>query len=310
MAGVAQALLPAGLDVAAFDDLHDDVARWLPLISDIAAAHVPAGTPVRPAAEGTVLVALLGSSQVIKLYPPLLRDHFEFEQETLRCLQPLALAVPTPRLLASGERDGWPFLLMSQLPGRVLTAAWPGLAEDQKCALLQRLGELVTQVQTSPLGRLPQLAPDWPQFLADQRRRCAERQRRTGLPVHLLAGLAAFVEGPLPTGPAVLLTGEYTPMNLLHDGQNLCGLFDFGDGLVGPAAYDWLGPLCFMAAGHRDRCDAFLRGLGQSLDRSWRLPLLRLLLLHRYSHLPAQLALPGWQQATDFETLAEQLWPD
>ena len=306
-------LLPSGLDTAAFDALHDDVARWQPLVAAIAARHVPPGTPVLPMAEGTVLVALLGSRQVIKLYPPLLRDHFEFEQEALRCLQQRPLAVPTPRLLASGQQDGWPYLLMDQLPGQVLTGLWPGLAEADKCALLRQLGTLVAQVQALPLGRLPTLAPDWPVFLAGQRARCAGRQQRTGLPAHLLDGLDDFLAGPVPEGPPVLLTGEYTPMNLLvdsgPDGTRLCGLFDFGDGLVGPGAYDWLGPLCFLAAGHRARCDAFLHGLGQPAGRAWRLPLLRLLLLHRYSHLPAQLALPGWQQAPDFETLAQWLWP-
>lgn len=309
MAEALGPLWPAGLDVAAFDALHDQPARWLPLISRIAAEFVPPGTPVRAASGGTVLVAMLGRSQVLKLYPPLLRDHFEFEQEALRCLQQHALAVPTPRLLASGERDGWPYLLMSQLTGQALSTVWPGLAEDRKCALLQQIGELMVQVQALPPGRLALLAPEWPAFLAGQRLRCAARQLRTGLPAQLQAGLDAFLDGPLPTGPSVLLTGEFTPMNLLCEGQALSGLFDFGDGLVGPGAYDWLGPLCFMAAGHRGRCDAFLRGLGQAGNRHWRMPLLRLLLLHRYSNLQAQLAWPGWQQAPDFETLARCLWP-
>ena len=39
-------------------------------------------------------------------------------------------------------------------------------------------------------------------------------------------------------------------MNLLYQ-AGLSGMFDFGDGLVGPAAYDWLGPLSFLAAGER-----------------------------------------------------------
>jgi hypothetical protein len=39
-------------------------------------------------------------------------------------------------------------------------------------------------------------------------------------------------------------------------------------------------------------------------DRRQREPLLRLLLLHRYSHLKAQIAVPGWQAAPDFPALA------
>jgi hygromycin-B 7''-O-kinase len=60
-----------------------------------------------------------------------------------------------------------------------------------------------------------------------------------------------FLQGPVPEGPDVILTGEYTPFNLLHQGGGLSALFDFGDGLVGPREYDWLGPMCFLAAGTR-----------------------------------------------------------
>ena len=128
------------------------------------------------------------------------------------------------------------------------------------------------------------------------------------------AKVEAFIAGPVPEGPAVLLTGEYTPMNLLHGGppggDGLAGMFDFGDGLVGPREYDWLGPLCFLAAGHAARCDAFMAGYGAGAWREQRLALMRLLLLHRYSHLPIQLATcPGWEAAPSFEALAETIWP-
>jgi hygromycin-B 7''-O-kinase len=86
-------------------------------------------------------------------------------------------------------------------------------------------------------------------------------------------------------------------------------MFDFGDGLVGPREYDWLGPLCFLAAGHARRCDAFMSGYGAAPSRAWRLPLMRLLLLHRYSHLRAQIAHEGWERAESFEALAELIWP-
>ena len=98
-------------------------------------------------------------------------------------------------------------------------------------------------------------------------------------------------------------------MNLLVDGARLAGMYDFGDGLLGPGAYDWLGPLCFLAAGKPARCAALLQGLGVTRwDAELRQRLLRLLLLHRYSALRGQIALPGWQQAPTFEALAELLW--
>ena len=114
----------------------------------------------------------------------------------------------------------------------------------------------------------------------------------------------------MPEGQDVILTGEYTPFNLLHQGSGLSGMFDFGDGLVGPHEYDWLGPLCFLAAGDAARIDALFDGYhGRPFDRSLREALLRLMLLHRYSHLKAQIAMPDWQAAPDFGTLAALIWP-
>ena len=267
------------------------------MVQSIAARLGP--EPVVQMPVGTVLVALLGSTRVLKLYPPFLRDHFEFECAALARLGG-QLSVPTPVLLQTGEHQGWPWLLMTQLAGEPLTAVWPGLTEAQQCALLFDLGALAAEVHALPVGNMARHAPRWSDFLAGQRTRCAARQQRTGLPPHLLEQLEAFLNGELPQGPDAILTGEYTPMNLLARQGGLCGMFDFGDGLVGPREYDWLGPLCFLAAGNAARCSAFLGGYGATLNAAQRLALLRLLLLHRYSNLPLQLPVAGWQNAPSF----------
>jgi hygromycin-B 7''-O-kinase len=306
--------LPTGISVQDFDALHDEPGAWH---GDIAAlAHqLQLPQPLVQMEEGTALVAVLGGDgpapkQVLKLYPPFLHDHFLFERAALRQVQG-QLSLPTPALLASGDHGGWPYLVISFLPGVPLVQRWSGLPEATRCQVLRQIGQVAAQVQRLPVGDLAALAPDWPQFMQRQRAGCHGRQQRTGLPAHLLQQLEQFLNGPVPTGDPVILTGEYTPMNLMFDDSTgtLCGMFDFGDGLVGPPAYDWLGPLAFLAAGNAQRCQAFMSGLGQVLDPALRLALLRLLLLHRYSNLKAQLALPGWQGCASFEDLAEALWP-
>jgi hygromycin-B 7''-O-kinase len=298
--------LPGEISVADFDALHDDPAAWRAVVASIAAEHGSAG--VEPIEEGTVLVARIDGQRILKVYPPFLRDHFEFECAMLAALQG-RLALPTPQLLATGTRDGWPYLLMSRLVGEPLTASWPRMDEDHRLALLDALGALAAQVHALPVGDVVQRAPDWAVFVQGQRERCGGRQQRTGLPPHLLAQLPDFIAGALPEGPPVLLTGEYTPFSLFTVDNRLAAMFDFGDGLVGPREYDWLGPLCFLAAGDARRCARFMHGYGAALDPGSRLRLLRMLLLHRYSNLPAQIAHPGWQQAATFEDLAASIWP-
>lgn len=295
---------------AEFDALHDEPQRWQPLLNELARGLGLHGT-VQPLGEGTVLVAGVGDAQVLKLYPPFLHDHWAFERGLLQRLQG-RLAVPTPELQASGEQQGWAWTVMSRLPGQPLSQRWAELDEARRCALLRQIGALAAQVHALPVGEQAALAPRWSEFIARQRAGCLARQRRTGLPEHLLAQVEAFVEGPLPEEQDVLLTGEYTPMNLLVDaaGERLTGMFDFGDGLIGPAAYDWGGPLCFLAAGHGERVAAFFAGYGQVFDEAVRERQLRLLLLHRYSHLPLQLAsCPAWAEARNLTELAQRIWP-
>ena len=302
--------LPEYIDPASFDAMQGDTARWHEVVASIAAKHSSA--PCRPTNAGTVLVGLVGDTRVVKLYPPFLRDHFEFEQAALQQLGG-RLSVPTPELVASGECRGWPYLVMTQLAGEPLTRVWTTLPGPRKCELLDSLGQLAAEVHALPPRGLQDLAPAWPLFLQAQHAGCRQRQQRTQLPVQLQAQLEPFLAGEVPAGADVILTGEYTPMNLLYaessSAGGLCGMFDFGDGLVGPREYDWLGPLCFLAAGHKERCDAFLAGYGAPLHRDWRPGLMRLLLLHRYSDLHHQIAGEGWQQAPNFEALAELVWP-
>ncbi|WP_284614465.1 phosphotransferase family protein [Aquabacterium humicola] len=298
--------LPPVVGYADFDVLHDDIPRWRALVASFAARYSDA--PFTPMEEGTVLVGLLGDELVFKLYPPFLRDHFEFEAAMLPRLHG-RLSVPTPRLVDRGEIDGWPFVVMTQLPGAPLTTTWPGLDEAAKCAVLSAIGRVAAEVHALPVDGQRALAPRWADFIERQRAGCRRRQERVGLPPQLLAQLEPFIAGELPGGPDVMLTGEYTPMNLLHGPQGLAGMYDFGDGLIGLAGYDWLGPLCFLAAGSRERVDAYLEGYGAARDRRWRLPALRMLLLHRYSNPRAQIAHPGWQAARSFEEVVELVWP-
>ncbi len=297
--------LPPAPDFAAFDPFHADAAAWRAPMEAIARRYSDA--PVVQALDGTVLVARVGRALVIKLYPPFLADHFAYERAAIAALSG-QLSVPTPALIDSDQHEGWPYLVMTQLAGTPLRQRWPALDEAARCALLRHIGAIAAEVHALPSAPLAGCSLDWDAFIAAQRAGCRARHERTGLPPQLLADLSRFVAGDVPAGPKVILTGEYTPMNLLADDERLVGMYDFGDGLLGPARYDWLGPLCFLAAGDARRREAFVSGYGGDWDDGVREELMRLLLLHRYANLRVQIARDDWHDAPSLSALAARVF--
>jgi hygromycin-B 7''-O-kinase len=231
------------------------------------------------------------------------------------------LSVPIPRILFEGERDGWPYLIITRLPGILGTQAWPALPEDQKERVLTEIGATIAEVQRVPLGELSRIGPQWDQFIAGQIEGCRARHQRLGLPRKFLDGLDQLV-GEAATlvpmdAPPVILTGEYIPENFLLScdaaGWRLSGLIDFGDVMTGWGEYDLLGPSAFMTAGMPRRVRSLLEGFGYSradMTPTLTRRLMALFLLHRFSDPTRQICIEGWQQkAGDLFELERLLWP-
>lgn len=241
--------LPHLPDFAAFQDWRADRAQWLPIALDIARGHGLSAAAPHVFANGTNLVLALDDRHILKIFPPFHRDKFVSERGTLTQLQG-RLTIATPEIVCAGERDQWPYLVITRLPGVLGAEAWPGLPEAQKERVLAQLGAVIAEVQRAPLGELSAIEPDWPSFLRRQIEGCRARHERLGLARKfrnglddLLADAAGLI--PLYQSP-VILTGEYIPENFLlgrhGDDWHISGLFDFGDVLTGWREYDLLGP--------------------------------------------------------------------
>jgi hygromycin-B 7''-O-kinase len=75
------------------------------------------------------------------------------------------LPVATPELLAHGEyENGWHYVLMSQLPGTELAAAWPAIPRPHQDRVVSEAGEMLAALHgldPEPLRAI--LGPaDWP----------------------------------------------------------------------------------------------------------------------------------------------------
>jgi hygromycin-B 7''-O-kinase len=305
---------------AGFREWRAAPSNWLPIALDIANGRRLPCDEIEVFETGTNLVVGLGPELVLKIYPPFLRRQFTVERITLPLLTQ-RVDVLTPEIVAVGEREGWPYLIMTRVKGRLGSEVWPRLADDQKTTVLSQIGRTIAQVQQVPLGELADVEPQWPAFIKGQIGQCRARHVRLGLPPKFLDSLDDILfqaETLIPRDqPPVILTGEYIPQNFLlaphGDSWNLAGLIDFGDVITGWGEYDLLGPSAFMTDGEPSRVWSLLSGFGYArADISHVLgrQLLTLMFLHRASDPLRHVSIPGWERrAKTLFDLQHMLWP-
>src|SRR5258708_2045742 len=123
--------LPDLPSIKAFHLWRAEPSQWLAIAIDIARSHsLPCADP-HVFANGTNLVVGLDPRLILKIFPPLLRHQFVSERAALLQLHG-RLSVPIPQIVMEGERNGWPYLVMTRMNGVLGTEAWAGLPEDQK----------------------------------------------------------------------------------------------------------------------------------------------------------------------------------
>ncbi len=313
--------LPSLTSPETFRPWRADASMWLPVALDIARSHGLACTAPQVFGNGTNLVVGLDGRLILKIFPPFLRSQFVSERISLAQLRG-RLGVPIPEMVTEGERDHWPYLVITRLSGILGSESWPDLPEDQKERVLAQIGETVAEVQRVPCGELRRIEPGWDRFMRGQIEGCRARHQRLGLPQKFLDGLDDLLRDAEALialdAPPVILTGEYIPENFLlsceSGGWRLSGLIDFGDVMTGMGEYDLLGPSAFMTAGMPGRVRSLFEGFGYSgadINFTLKRRLMALLLLHRASDPNRHICIEGWQRnAGDLYELQELLWPD
>lgn len=273
-----------------------------------------------PFRDGSNLIAAFGSAWILKVFPPFLRHQWVSEWRVMQHLDG-QLNLPIPRFYKAGEDGGWTFIIMSRLPGVTLEKAWLSLSLADKAAVLTDIGRIMARVHAVPVHSLHDLPPPWSEFFPAQIEKCRARHERLGMPRWFVEGLDAFVQANLSRLPEefepVILTGEYTPFNLLVSEQKpvtaISGMIDFGDAMIGYNEYDLLGPWLFSCEGRAELVTALLTGYGyasKDQNKELRRRLFLLQILHRYSDFKAQVRIPSWEaRVRSFDELEEILWP-
>jgi hygromycin-B 7''-O-kinase len=314
--------LPQDSDPVFFDQVFRlDLPAWRVAVVEVCAAHDLECASVAAYADGSNLVAAVDNRWIVKIFPPFHRHQWESEHRVLARLQGEKLPLRVPLLIAVGTRsDGWFYVITDKLPGVTLETCWDQLGAQERARVLEQIGSTMATIHRLPLGELSTLPPEWSSFLSEQKLHCRKRHLTRGAPPWFEQGLEDLLRKWATQDEdqdRVLLTGEYTPFNLLAQrdatGWQLTGMIDYGDAMVGPADYDLLGPAMFSCRGDSRLIAALLRGyFGENcaMTEPRRMRLMALAVLHRYANFDVQLCIPGWRERADsFESLAELVWP-
>jgi hygromycin-B 7''-O-kinase len=281
-------------------------------VADALRRELSLGVGVQRFSVGSVPVFAVGDEHVVKLFPRAQSSYFETEKATLAHLDG-RLPIPTPRIVAAGERGSWSYIVMSRLPGSSLAEAWGAIDRPGRLRLMGEVGQGLAELHASAAEGFAPQAVDWPRFMDEQRSGCRDRQIAQGLGAPWVDGIDEFLARWTPGGESAraLLHTEVKREHLLverRDGVwHVSGLVDFEDAMVGASEYEWVAGGIFLAGGEPGLLRALLDAYGAGVDDELPLRLMAYTLLRRYSNLPWYLKrLPVPDHVRDFESLARR----
>ncbi|MCP3917166.1 MAG: aminoglycoside phosphotransferase family protein [bacterium] len=293
------------------DHLSPDA--WSEAIVEIARVHELDTSGLHAFPTGSDVVWGAGA-WVVKMTAPLWQDEIEAEA---RLLETVAgkLSVATPRALATGTLDGWPYVLMSLVAGIPIGNAWAETDATDHVRLATDLGRLTAELHAL---QVPAGDDDWDAFWARCRQDVGKRHaRQADLPAALVDAIDPFLAraGDLSQSPRVLLHTELLDQHILvteRDGKHeLAALIDFADGRVGPAGYEFPALVEFLFKGEPGVLRAFLGAYGvpaSELTEERQHEMLAWGLSHRFGSLARMLAAAGEPTPSTLEDLGARLY--
>lgn len=244
-----------------------DEALWREAAATIADRHRIAG-PLRPTSRGSNVV-LMGPTHVIKLVTPACARDLEVERAGLE-IAAGRLPVATPEIVAAGELEGWPYLVMTRLGGDPAELLWDRFDAPTRARLLAAMGELTAAVHALPVADAGPLQVDWPAYLRTRRAAMTEKHRARGVDAAWIDEIERFVDAlpPVDAWPAETVF-LHNDLHLDHvhvatdgDAPRLCGLLDFADAQIGAREAEFVTIGGFVAPSVPAAASIFLRGYG------------------------------------------------
>ena len=287
---------------------NDDSAA----IVDAIRRELSLGVGLQRFAGGSVPVFAVGDEHVVKLFPPEERSFFDTERAVLTRIDG-RLSVPTPRVIAAGERGQWLYVVMTRLSGCSLAEAWHEIEIRDRLQLVREVGAGLAALHATATDELALFAADWPRFMDAQRASCRDRQLAKGLGAPWVDAVDEFLARWTPSddGARVLLHTEVMRQHVLVERREgawrVSGLIDFEPAMVGAPEYELAAVGVFLTCAEPGLLRALLDAYGAEVDEELPLRVMAYALLHRYSNLRwYQERLPVSDEVGDLEALARR----
>jgi hygromycin-B 7''-O-kinase len=311
-------LLPDVGTLQAYRRVYRDEAVWLPAMQEICRRQGLGASGLAFAPPGTHVVFRVGADRYIKLFSPLWGTDFGTERTVLDKLSARS-DLPVPRLVAEGEVEGWPYLVMTAVRGIPLNQAWRLMGQRDRVHICHSCGALMAALHATSTEGMDAIAVDWPAFVESQLEDCVESVRKADLGDRWDPSVRAFltVLPPLyePGFRPVLLSADVTDEHILVSKRNkqweLTGFIDFGDAMLGHPLYEFAAPGCSITRGEPELQQAMLRAYGFSeveLNERLARQLMAYTLVHRYITISDLLEMLPSAQVTGFEGVWRAIW--
>ena len=289
---------------------------WLEVANTILRRHRIEFTDLKRAEHGENIVVLVDDTFVLKIYTPK-KNGFNRERLALEFAQGRT-TLPIPQIAAEGEIEGFYYLIIDRLPGRLmLRPEWLTLEQPAQIALLTQLAYGLKDLHSRDASGFHF---DWREFIEVQVESVLERQTEAGGNPEWLESLPGYLETHLSLlpdhPPLVFMHGDVHFGNLRvtedSDRPVISGLFDFADSLKGFHEYEFVAIGVLMIQGQGDLQREFFRAYGYldaeiNLELRRRLMLLTILYEHSSLKRYAERLGPGSEKLS-LEELERAIW--
>ena len=311
-------LLPDVDTMQAYRRVYRDETVWLPAMQEICRRHNLGASGLAFAPPGCHVVFRVGVDRYIKLFSPLWGADFRSERTVLGKLSGRS-DLPVPCLIAEGDVEGWPYLVMTAVQGIPLNQVWRLMDRRDRNHICHCCGAFMASLHATSTEGMDAIAVDWPAFVESQLESCVESVRKAALGDRWVQSVHAFLKvlPPLyePGFRPVLLSADVTDEHILVSERNgrweLTGFIDFGDAILGHPLYEFAAPGCSITRGEPELQQAMLRAYGFSeaeLDERLARQLMAYTLIHRYITIADLLEMLPTAVPTGFEGLWRAIW--